>query len=321
MGVLLDTRRLGASMRAKAMSEFLDEQAGTPMAFAPLTSAGDPVTLEASIASFGPLQTIRVRGSAVQALRGREQLHWCPDPLVSIVQVLGGTVLAWRGNDTSPAVARPGDVLLLDLTESVEVRCSDGFETLATQMSAAELALPPEAIRSAAHAPVTSSTISSLLARQMTRLGAVSAAGLSGDSSLLLGEATLDLARSLAAELAPGHSRCVETLEQTLPARLQHYILAHLGDSDLTPERIARAHFISVRKLYYLWSAHGENLSDWIMNRRLDTAYRMLVAGDERAISEIAHECGFSNFAHFTRRFRQRYQLTPTSVRRASRNA
>jgi hypothetical protein len=172
------------------MSEFLDEQAGTPMTFAPLTSAADPVTLEASIASFGPLQAIRVRGSAVQALRGREQLRCCPDPVVSIVQVLGGTVLAWRGNDTSPAVARPGDVLLLDLTESLEIRCSDGFETLATQMSAAELALP-QVIRSAAHAPVTTSAISSLLARQMTRLGAASAAGVSGDSGILLGKQRL----------------------------------------------------------------------------------------------------------------------------------
>jgi AraC-like DNA-binding protein len=110
-------------------------------------------------------------------------------------------------------------------------------------MSAAELALPPQVIRSAAHPPVTTSAISSPLARQMTRLGAASAAG----------------AAAIPASCSGKH-------RLTWPAAL--------------------------------W--------DWIMNRRLDTAHRRLAAGEERAISEIAHQCGFSNFAHFTRRFRQR---------------
>jgi hypothetical protein len=55
-----------------------------------------------------------------------------------------------------------------------------------------------------------------------------------------------------------------------LAARMQQHIEHHLDERDLSPERIARAHYISTRQLHKLFAADGVSVSAWIRGRRLD---------------------------------------------------
>jgi AraC-like DNA-binding protein len=52
----------------------------------------------------------------------------------------------------------------------------------------------------------------------------------------------------------------------------------------------------------------------WINDQRLEHA-RLLLQHSHKNVSEIAMECGFENIPHFIRIFKQKFGLTPNSVR------
>lgn len=138
-----------------------------------------------------------------------------------------------------------------------------------------------------------------------------------------LGWATVQLVRALVTTAA-GDARGAGALHDSLAVRVRAFIDDHLGDPGLGPAGIAAAHHISVRHLYTQWSRAGESaaLAEWIMNRRLNRARGRLANPDcaDLAIGQVAHESGFVNMAHFSRRFRQAYGVSPHEWRAQARS-
>ncbi|KXV28705.1 transcriptional regulator [Gluconobacter japonicus] len=95
------------------------------------------------------------------------------------------------------------------------------------------------------------------------------------------------------------------------------YIESRLHEADLTPQLIAQAYGISTRALYLLFDGEPGAVSGWILNRRLERIYEDLQSLDlaSMAIAEIALKHGFRNAAHFSRRFRQKFGLSPREAR------
>lgn len=95
----------------------------------------------------------------------------------------------------------------------------------------------------------------------------------------------------------------------------------HLQSPALGPGWIAARHGISERYLRALFAGEGTSFSDYVANRRLLLANRML--GDptaaHRSISEIALHCGFGDLSWFNTLFRRRYGATPSDIRAAAR--
>jgi len=50
----------------------------------------------------------------------------------------------------------------------------------------------------------------------------------------------------------------------------------------------------------------------WITNRRLERAKAFLETTD-KAISEVAFECGFKNASHFSRVFKKKFNTSPSA--------
>jgi AraC-like DNA-binding protein len=96
------------------------------------------------------------------------------------------------------------------------------------------------------------------------------------------------------------------------------FVEERLGDPDLSPAMIAKAHHISVRYLHKLFQGSGFTLGQWVRRRRLDRCRRDL--GDpalaDRPVAAVAARWGFSDAAHFSRSFRAAYQATPSDYRR-----
>lgn len=97
------------------------------------------------------------------------------------------------------------------------------------------------------------------------------------------------------------------------------FVDRHLTEADLTPGRIARTHHVSVRQLYAAWSGHGVWLAAYILGQRLELARRVLAHGRSPAptIAAVARRCGFVDAAHFARRFRESYGLSPREWRQS----
>lgn len=122
-------------------------------------------------------------------------------------------------------------------------------------------------------------------------------------------------ATMLSNELAAG--RIEINPRERLFTEITRFIDAHLRSPDLDPATIAAAHFISPRYLHSLFHENDTTVSTWVRRRRLDECRIRLgdPAFDDRAISSIAAEWGFTDAAHFSRAFRAEFGCTARELR------
>ncbi|MET9290930.1 AraC family transcriptional regulator [Streptomyces sp. NPDC003077] len=135
-----------------------------------------------------------------------------------------------------------------------------------------------------------------------------------------LANATTELFRALllSAAHAEEDTTVRSAMDETLLARVMAYARRHLADRELTPERIAAEHAVSVRRLYLLFSEEGISLEQWLITERIGKARQMLASSryDRLTIAAIAARCGFGSPSHFSRRFQAAYGMAPSEWRR-----
>ena len=85
--------------------------------------------------------------------------------------------------------------------------------------------------------------------------------------------------------------------------------------SDLTLETVAHATFLSSNYISQLLKQKtGLAFVGWLTMKRMEKAQELLLMTDMR-ISQIAKEIGFADEGHFTRRFKQKFNYSPSEFR------
>ena len=101
-------------------------------------------------------------------------------------------------------------------------------------------------------------------------------------------------------------------------ARVIRYVREHLTE-EITMNDVAAAAFLSPNYLAHLVKKEtGKTFTEIVTERRLEKARELLMSSGAR-ISEIAHQCGFTDEAYFTRRFRQWFEISPRQWRESMR--
>lgn len=59
---------------------------------------------------------------------------------------------------------------------------------------------------------------------------------------------------------------------------------------------------------------YGSTPGKWLTNKRLEKA-RLLLRSSEKAIGDITFACGFKNVSHFSRIFKEKFNLSPSAYR------
>jgi AraC-like DNA-binding protein len=99
--------------------------------------------------------------------------------------------------------------------------------------------------------------------------------------------------------------------------RAKNYINNNLGKHLLDPTEVAAAVGVPLRQLQILFQERKESISDYIWNRRVEAVAKLLedIKSSRISIGTLAYNCGFSSHAHFSRRFKDYYNLTPRDYR------
>lgn len=102
--------------------------------------------------------------------------------------------------------------------------------------------------------------------------------------------------------------------------RVREFMSAHLGDSDLTPLKAARANRISIRYLHLLFADESTTAAGWIREQRIARCKQDLANAQlaNRSITQIAYDWGFNDVGHFGKVFRRSVGMSPGSFRRQS---
>jgi AraC-like DNA-binding protein len=159
------------------------------------------------------------------------------------------------------------------------------------------------------------SVLTSLLANHL-RVAASSVPKLSGSARALIGQATVSMIAAVAAE-SEG-LRIPQSWSRTATLyRIKAYASERLNDAELTGEKVAAALGISVRYLQLLFQEENGSFSDWLWEQRMKFCRRRIEAAGStsEAIAQIALDAGFSNFSHFSRRFREAFGISAREMR------
>lgn len=218
--------------------------------------------------------------------------------------------------DNREALLRPGDLAIYDTERPYSLVFDENFRTMVVMFPKTLIDLPPDTVNqlTAVRMPGTGG-IGSVLAPFLTGLS--NNVDQFGDATKVrLAHSTLDLVTTMmASELDLEHANTDP--HQVLMQRICDYIDANLPSTDLSPARIAAAHFISTRHLHGIFQKNGSTVSSWIRSRRLERCRRdlhnPLYAG--RPVAAIAGRWGFVDAAHFSRVFKAKFGQAPSEYR------
>jgi AraC-like DNA-binding protein len=119
----------------------------------------------------------------------------------------------------------------------------------------------------------------------------------------------------LGALFAASDAPSISTHSDKLFMRVCAIIKARFADPDLGPSEVAAEAGISLRYLQKLFTLRGAACSHFIYSVRLDHAARLIerraATKTEQPLSMIAYACGFRDYTHFARAFRQRFGYPP----------
>ena len=114
---------------------------------------------------------------------------------------------------------------------------------------------------------------------------------------------------------APSDSPSISRSTDKLFARICGVIKDAFSDPHFGPHEAAVAARVSLRYVQKLFTARGTTCSEFIYSLRLDHAAYLLrrraLLGSGQPLGEIAYACGFRDYAHFARRFRNRFGCPP----------
>ena len=98
------------------------------------------------------------------------------------------------------------------------------------------------------------------------------------------------------------------------------YIDLHLSDPKLSIATVAKGCGISPRYVSILLKLHGSAFSTLVWEQRLKIASRLLTSSrsNDLSISKVAYGMGFKSLAHFSRKFKAAFKVSPSEYRSIS---
>ncbi len=251
------------------------------------------------------LASVQLRGSTVVRQGGREA-------------VLTPGCIAFYDTARAYTLNLPNDFdqIVLHLPrQAIERNVPRGLRHMAKRLNAANpfaqaiLALAPQLLRMVDAARLDLA--------ERTAAAAVELISLALDSLDSVGapDAPMELALDDAA--GPMGSRPdTHAVADALVWRARELVGNELAETALSPRFVATQLGVSLRRLQEVFQARGTTLSDCIWDMRLEFARSLLAANHApSSVSAIAYAAGFTDVAHFSRRFKQRYGVAPSAYR------
>ncbi|MDJ0514005.1 MAG: helix-turn-helix domain-containing protein [Methyloceanibacter sp.] len=252
--------------------------------------------------------------SNCDVMRGKPQVTRSANDNVLITLQLGGAVEAIDGDHEE--TLRPGEIWIIDSAQPCthkNVRC----ESIVLSLPRGLLECRLGHLAFLSHRKIQADAPSTRLAA--TLLKSLPACFVSADAATMaqVQDTLFDLLT--VGYLGEEHS-CAATRNYARLAarfRLKSTVETHLFDSRLRPADFAQKAGIGARHANSILAADGTSLERYVFARRLERSRAVLDnrALDFRSLSEIAYSNGFASLAHFSRRFKQAYGLTPSEYR------
>ena len=210
---------------------------------------------------------------------------------------------------------REGDLVLLDPEEDIEMFPEGLFTHISVHLSREKLLR--FGINQNSIGKINTHNMSGHLIK--TLLNSMSAESIALWNAQQDGEAFED---ALIALIQPTHRYAHECHVQKdlLFQDAERFILEHLQDIQLSAQRVAAHVGVSLRHLYRLFAQQNITIQQYIMDQRLEHIKKMLADHNyqNQSITQVAMQFGFQDSAHFSKKFKQKFGMTPKAYKSGS---
>ncbi len=280
--------------------------------------------LSASI--IGNLHVARVSGSAQTVIRTNQFAAQANEAFVLVsIQLHGSTIIEQEGLS---AQLTPGSIGLYDTARAYQLTMPKDFDQIVLHLPRDMFEREfPGGLGCVARKVAATNPYVQAIAALAPQLSAI-ALGTNSVLTQRTAQTTIDL---LALTLGSLIQNDTHQLDSHLPRssisaeaiylRCIDIIHTHLCDEDLSPAKIALLAHLSLRRLQEVFKLHGTTPSESIWDLRLEFAQQLLVSPQcqQDSVTTLAYRAGFNDVAHFSRRFRQRYHVSPSEFRSKAR--
>ncbi|MCB5179399.1 helix-turn-helix domain-containing protein [Streptomyces sp. SMC 277] len=264
---------------------------------------------------LGYLQVSTVEADAKSVSRTPALITPSCEALVAVAVQMSGTATFAQGGRTTEV--GEGDLVVYETGRPYSIDYPRRFTTHVFQLPRHTLPVSDSDLRRIAGDAIrTSGGVGGMLCLFLSALASLSGARPPVIAHRLAGD-FVDLLSTLIAERTRPDGARPDTASGALLLRVREHIDRNLGDPDLSPESIARAHGMSVRYLHKLFEGEGTTVCRLVQRRRLEECSRELAHRGRAtaSVSAVAHRWGFSSPAHFSRIFRAAYGVPPREWR------
>lgn len=309
-----ETSRFKLSERYDAWSDILN---GTYGSWSVTPSRANEFAAKVRSNRFGQIQLVECICDPCAADRTQSDIVKDEAEFLAIQLVLDGVEHIRLGDQDF--VLRAGDIIAWDSTQRMTFDVRERLHKISALLPLKRLrewlpttwrSMPRRFLSSQPNGFMLSSYLRSLASEQVT--------GIEMNADALTEAAVAMLVSPVTAASTSAHESSVRGNQLT---HVKSYIDRNLSNADLTLALVAQANGISLRYLHWLFNGSGASATQYIVSRRLDRCRRDLAnpAMANRTVTEIAFAWGFADAAHFSKRFRQAYSMSP-SEHRAKRN-
>ncbi len=278
---------------------------------------GDPATFSAR-AETGSSSGYDVSVTQMsQATLERSHYHARTDEAgrCFLCMVLNGDVSFVQ--DDVVTIPQPGQIFLIRTSGPYKLVCNTPVQLLQYKVACEDLRSRLGNVKRYAGVTTTKEDPIGDVASAMMRKVAASL-DFSGDvSELRTLEATFELATTALRRSADAAGANLSSCQEIVLARLEHAIARQIGNPELDAAALAREVGISIRYANKVLAERGTSLMRYVKDTRLERCARMLEDPSQRrrSITEIAMSLGFNDMSHFSRAFRERFDVSPRDYR------
>ncbi len=281
--------------------------------FAPLRVTGPrPQGFEAVVnhSAIGPVVVARVQAGAATVTRDKRSITSSDVEWMHFNLHHHGTVTATQDDRTT--TVKPGELFACDNTRPYRLIGADPSDMTVLCVPRASLGRYVNSISRRTALPIpTQGGIGGLLSHALSAVN--EDLPRQGVACTHLADALTALLLAAFADTTPERA----SVASDLADRIRAYALAHLGDSHLSAERVARQHHISVRHLHALFKGSALTFAAWIRHERLLRIRRDLLDPSSSGISTatIAARWGIHDPKHLGRALKREFGETVRDLR------
>lgn len=264
---------------------------------------------------FDDVNLSRVSASVHQVDRLHRDIRADEARYYKLSLILSGSGIVVQNG--SQAILGPGDMALYDTGQPYSATFADNTDSLVMVFPREAINIHPHdvdrllAYRLHPSGPGLIRVASNFLKQIGTALSTVS-----GHTGVLLAHNALDVVNTLLySELGLDS---YESSRVTTVGAIREFVDRHLAEPELNPGLIAAAHYMSTRRLQYLFEDVGTTVSSLIRERRLEHVRRDLLDPSMADLSliQISTRWGMPDAPHFSRSFKAAFGSTPSEYRR-----